>query len=89
MPDEALNHTMTVEDFCELHEIEQEELVFNEGVFLGNFVEAEAISDVYQLFNFYVSFSYILATHERAIIKAFTNPSQLPMLDDIDISGLI
>lgn len=79
---------MTMQEFQSLHEYEQEEIVFEEGVFLGNYVRANKICDVYHLDNFYVKFCYLLNSQGKAIITAFTNPDNLPFVDEIDITGL-
>lgn len=79
---------MTIEKFLSLHEYEQEEVVQNHGVFLANFVTGNILCDVYQIRSFYVKFCYKLSYHGKAMITAFENPSDLPFLQDIDISGL-
>ncbi len=75
-------------DFQLLHEYEQEELVYEQGVFLGNYVRGNKICDVYQLKSFYVKFCYLLNIQGKAIITAFINPDTLPFLKEVDITGL-
>ncbi|HZG23200.1 MAG TPA: hypothetical protein VEZ17_01410 [Chitinophagaceae bacterium] len=79
---------MTLEEFNLLHEYEQEEYVFENGTFLANYVHENEICDVYQVTGFYVKFCYLISSHGRPKITAFTNPSLLEFLDDIDISEL-
>lgn len=79
---------MILHDFRLLHEYEQEELVYEEGVFLGNYVRGNKICDVYQLESFYVKFCYLLDKQGNAIVTAFLSADNLPFLEDIDISGL-
>ena len=80
---------MTIKEFRSLHEYEQEEVVFNTGSFLANYVRGNEICDVYQVINFYVKFCYLLSTHGEAKITAFVNPGELPFLNEIDLSGLV
>ncbi|MEJ7769940.1 MAG: hypothetical protein WKF89_19125 [Chitinophagaceae bacterium] len=81
-------YSMTCQQFQLLHEYEQEEIVFEKGIFLGNYVRANKICDVYQLSNYYVKCCYLLSIQGKAMITAFTRPDNLPFLKDIDISGL-
>jgi hypothetical protein len=79
---------MTIETFKRLHVYEQEELIFNKGVFLATHVSGSSICDYYQLVSFYVGFYYMLGKKGAAIISAFKDPCLLPFLNDIDLSGL-
>ena len=79
---------MTIQQFQLLHEYEQEEIVYNEGVFIGNYVRGDKICDIYQLLDFYVKFRYSLNIHDKGIITSFSNPGYLPFLAEIDIAGL-
>lgn len=79
---------MTMHEFQLLHEYEQEEMIFERGIFLGNYVRGNKICDVYQLNNFYVKFCYLLSTQGKAVISVFKNPGSLPFINDIDISSL-
>ena len=79
---------MIMQDFELLHEYEQEEVIYEQGVFLGNYVRGNKICDVYQLEAFYVKFCYLLNINGKAIVTTFPKPDNLPFLKDIDISGL-
>ena len=88
MMQHRLTYGMTMQEFELLHEYEQEEIIFERGVFLGNYVRANKICDVYQLINFYVKFCYLLSTHGKAQITAFLRADNLPFVNEIDITGL-
>jgi len=77
-----------MQEFQLLHEYEQEEIIYENGVFLGNYVRGNKICDVYQLDSFYVKFCYLLNIQGSAIVTAFPRADNLPFLKDIDISGL-
>ena len=79
---------MIMQEFQLLHEYEQEEIIYERGVFLGNYVRGNKICDVYQLEAFYVKFCYLLSINGKAMVTAFPQPDNLPFLNDIDISGL-
>jgi hypothetical protein len=79
---------MIMQEFRLLHEYEQEEIVYEQGVFLGNYVRGNKICDVYQLQSFYVKFCYLLSINGPAMITIFTRPDNLPFLKEIDITGL-
>ena len=79
---------MILQEFQMLHEYEQEEIIYERGIFLGNYVRGHKICDVYQLESFYVKFCYLLGLNGPAIVTAFSKPDNLPFLGEIDISGL-
>lgn len=80
---------MTMHEFRLLHEYEQEEMIFEQGVFLGNYVRGNKICDVYQLKDFYVKFCYLLSIQGNAIVTIFQRPDDLPFVDEIDLTGLL
>lgn len=80
-----LTSNMTLAKFRTLHEYEQEEIIFRNGVFLENYVIKDFIYDAYQLGSFYVIFSYSLTRQGEATLKAFTDPGKLPFLNEISI----
>jgi len=82
---------MTLYQFNHLNEVEQEESVEDEGVFLANRNEGVLMFDLYQIGSFYIEFSYhINRNTSKVMLRSFIDTSDLhPYLDTIDISDLL
>ncbi|MEO5998541.1 MAG: hypothetical protein ABIN89_17420 [Chitinophagaceae bacterium] len=81
---------MTLYQFDHLNEIEQEESIEDEGVFLANRNEGLLMFDLYQIGDFYVEFYYnINRNSSKIMLRSFVDIEELhPYLDTIDISYL-
>jgi hypothetical protein len=82
---------MTLYQFNHLHEVEQEESIEDEGIFLANRDEGPMMFDLYQIGNFYVEFYYHIGGNNSKIrLRSFSDTDELyPYLDAIDISYLL
>lgn len=68
---------MNIEEFNELTDVEQEEVIFDSGEFLGTDNIENVIFDIYQVNDFYVQFSYDINKQERSKITSFKNPHDM------------
>jgi len=72
-----LFYTMTLQEFIQLNEVEQEEVVWDNGSFIATKDNDDLIYDIYKVDSFYVQFSYLLGKPETVTIAASTNVNQL------------
>lgn len=81
---------MTIYTFDHLHEIEQEESVEDEGVFLANRNDGKLMFDLYQMGDFYVEFYYFIDRNNAKVKhRSFIDTDELhPYLEMMDISNL-
>jgi hypothetical protein len=77
---------MTIEEFRSLHVYEQEEVIYDCGVFLQTYESGDNISDFYQVASFYVGLYSLLGTYGEPTIRAFSDPALLPFLKKIDLT---
>ena len=78
-----LDLTMTICKFNRLNDIEKEMMVWADGKLLTNLTYQNQICDVYQLHDFYVSFSYDVSNKMQALICSQVYPEMLPIIIDI------
>ena len=74
---------MTIQQFNWLNQDEQETAVWDYGRFLINFDEDNILCDIYEVSDFYVSFSYELNKNLKAKIVAALHPDDLPYINKI------
>jgi hypothetical protein len=79
---------MTIEEFQSLHVYEQEEVIYDRGVFLQTYESGDDISDFYQVASFYVGLYSMLGTNDEVNIRAFSEPAILPFLNNIDLTTI-
>lgn len=81
---------MTFYKFNHLNEIEQEESIEDEGVFLATRIQDAMMFDLYQIGDFYVEFySDINQNSTTIVLRTFTDIDQLgPYLETMDISDI-
>lgn len=68
---------MKIEEFDALTDVEQEEIIFDAGEFLGNDNIENMMFDIYRVNDFYVQFSYEMNKNEKATIKTFRDPKEM------------
>jgi len=68
---------MTINEFNQLHEIEKEELILDEGFFVSESYNEGTMYDTYQLQTFFVQLSYKINDTGRLSIEVISNPAQL------------
>ena len=69
---------MNKDQFLLLSEPEREELILEEGFFLATYDEGDLISDVYRLYDFYVTFRYEVHKNETTTIDVHSYEDELP-----------
>jgi hypothetical protein len=79
---------MTLYQFDHLHQVEQEESIEDEGVFLANRCEGEFMFDLYQIDDFYVELFYNIENNKAKVrLRSFIDTEKLtPYLKTMDIS---
>jgi hypothetical protein len=77
---------MTIDEFQSLHVYEQEEVIYERGVFLQTYESGDNINDFYQVASFYVGLYSLLGTGGEPTIRAFSDPAHLPFLNNIDVT---
>lgn len=81
---------MTFQHFNALSSIAQQDLVYNEGVWLMERLTGSFLIVLYQIEGFYVEIYYLRSTYEVIVIKSFTNTDLLhPYLSKINVSELV
>ncbi len=75
---------MTLQEFIQLNEVEQEEVVWDNGSFITTEDKDHLIYDLYKIDSFYVRFSYLLDKPETITITASANLAQLNSLGSIN-----
>ena len=73
---------MTIEEFNNLTEIEQDEVVANSGTYLVNYVQGNYMCDVYKVDYFFVKFCYDLTKNEKPEIAAFIGTENLHLYEN-------
>lgn len=76
----GLLYNMTIEQFLFLNEVDKEEAIWRNGVFLKNSEDGNNLCDIYELFDFYVAFCYELDKNLKAKVIASTFQDSLPLL---------
>ena len=67
---------MTLQEFIQLNEVEQEEVIWDNGSFIATRDNDHLMYDLYKIDSFYVQFSYVLNKPETITITASANLSQ-------------
>ena len=81
---------MQLQDFSELEQIAQQEIVLDEGIYLSSRMHLDYTVLLFQLDNFYVELFYPKDKDKCVIIKGFENTDELePYLKRINISPLL
>lgn len=68
---------MEIEEFNQLNEIEKEEVVLDDGIFISASYDEDIAYDTYQVNNFFVQISYKLNEIKGLSIHASSNLKQL------------
>jgi hypothetical protein len=82
---------MNIYTFGHLNEIEQEESIEDEGVFLANRNDGQLMFDLYQIGDFYVEFYYFIDRNNAKVkLRSFVDTDELrPYIETMDISDLL
>ena len=70
---------MNIDAFLLLTDIEKEEIIWEDGIFIATYDEDGTLYDVYHLYEFYVAFTYSLPRNEVTGITAQVNRKDLPI----------
>ena len=76
---------MTYKDYNSLNQADQEDLLFNEAIFISHHSHDNSLIDVYELGSFYIECCYSLYKNEPARITAADHKTELPFKQQTEV----